>query len=69
MVYSYLPLTNEEVNKIQEAVSKKLNLKILLKNEIDESLMGGVKVVVENHVMDSSIKNRMDLLKQELLRK
>lgn len=69
IVYSYLPLSNEEVSKIQEAVSKKLNLKILLKNEIDESLLGGVKVVVENHVMDGSIKNRMDLLKQELLRK
>ena len=57
-------------NKFQYGLfRKKLNLKILLKNEIDESLLGGVKVVVENHVMDGSIKNRMDLLKQELLRK
>lgn len=68
-VYSSLPLTKEEITEIEKAVSKKMNAKIILKNLVDESLIGGVKVMVGNHVIDGSIKNKMDLLKQELLRK
>ena len=50
-------------------MSEKLNVKVKLTCKVDESLIGGLKVVVGNHIEDGSIKNRMNLLKQELLRK
>lgn len=68
-IYSTYMLEENDIKRIEEAMSQKLNAKVKLFCEIDTSLIGGLKVVVENHVEDGSVKNRMNLLKQELLRK
>lgn len=68
-IYSSNDLSKEEIDKVQVAMSEKLASKIVLRVEIDPTLIGGIKVVIGNHVMDGSIKNKMDLLKNELLRK
>ncbi len=36
---------------------------------IDPTLIGGIKVEIDNHIYDNSISYKMGLLKQELLRK
>ena len=46
---------------------RKLNKKVELSNVIDTSLMGGIKVVVNDTVFDNSIANKVQSLKQELL--
>ena len=43
--------------------------KIEVKKEIDPSLVGGVFVRVKNKVMDGSVKNRIHILKKELLKR
>lgn len=65
-VYSVDPLTKEEIKKVEAGISKKLNNKVELKNLIDARLIGGVKVVVHDHVFDGSLKGKLDSLKTNL---
>jgi len=65
-VYSTEPLTNDKVLEIAEVISKKLNRKVELVNKIDARLIGGVKVVVHDHVFDGSIKYKLETMKENL---
>ncbi len=66
-VYSARKLTEEQISKVEEAVSKKLDVEVKLENRIDESLLGGIKVVVGSNVWDATYLNRLKGLKDELL--
>ena len=68
-LYTSRALSDASIKEIQDAVSKSMNAKVILSVVIDESLIGGIKVVVGTHVIDGSIKNKLSLLKSELLRK
>ena len=65
-VYSIEPLENSKILEISSAISKKLNKKVELKNKIDESLIGGIKVVVHDNIFDGSIKYKLETMKEEL---
>lgn len=65
-VYSTSLLSEEQKTRIEEAISKKLNQKVELKNVIDERLIGGVRVVIHDHVYDGSIKYKLENLQNNL---
>lgn len=65
-VYSTSKLSEEKMNEIELVISKKLNQKVELKNIIDPRLIGGIKVVVHDHVFDGSIKHKIENLKENL---
>lgn len=65
-VYSTSKLSEEKMNEIESVISKKLNQKVELKNIIDPRLIGGIKVVVHDHVFDGSIKHKIENLKENL---
>ena len=65
-VYSTEPLDESQIAKIEEAVGKKLGHKVELKNNIDSRLIGGVRVVINDHVYDGSIKFKLETLKNNL---
>ena len=65
-VYSTEPLTKDRILGIADVVSKKLNRKVELTNKIDTRLIGGVKVVVHDHVFDGSIKHKLETMKENL---
>ena len=44
----------------------KIGKKVELKNKLDERLIGGVKVVVHDHVFDGSVKYKLETLKEQL---
>lgn len=67
-IYSSYKLDTSLVKKISEGLSKKLNKKVELEVKIDPSLIGGIKVVIGNRVYDDSIKNKLELMKTQLLR-
>ena len=67
IVYSVNPLDQNQMLKIENAISVKLNCKVELVNVIDEKLIGGVKVQVEDKIFDGSIKNRLENLKNTLI--
>ena len=65
-IYSTEPLENSKITEISQVISKKIGKKVELKNKLDERLIGGVKVVVHDHVFDGSIKYKLETLKEQL---
>ena len=65
-VYSTEPLEKAKILEISEVISKKIHKKVELKNKIDKRLIGGVKVVVHDHVFDGSIKYKLETMKEQL---
>lgn len=67
VIYSVNKLSNEQIEKIQESLSTRLNCKVELTNSLDEKLLGGVKVSIEDKIFDGSIKNKLEKLKESLI--
>ena len=65
-IYSTEPLEKGKILEISQVITQKINKKIELKNKIDERLIGGVKVVVHDHVFDGSIKYKLETMKEQL---
>ena len=51
---------------IEKKISALEENKVELRNQIDKSLIGGVKVVIGDHIYDDSIKHHLDELKTNL---
>ena len=67
IVYSVNKLSNKQIERIQESLSARLNCQVELTNSIDEKLLGGVKVTIEDKIFDGSIKNKLEKLKESLI--
>lgn len=65
-VYSTEPLQKAKIDEISEVISERIGKKVELKNKLDERLIGGVKVVVHDHVFDGSVKYKLETLKEQL---
>ena len=50
-------------------MSQKEGKKVKLRMIIDESLIGGMRVEIDNHIYDDSLSYKLESLRQELLRK
>ena len=68
LIYSTVKLEEKVISQIEEKVSKIENSKVELKNVIDPSLIGGVKIVIKDHIYDGSIKHHINMMKQDLLK-
>lgn len=68
-IYTPFELSNQQIKDIEKAISKKESKKVTLDVKIDPSLVGGVKVQINHRVYDGTIKNKVEMLKKELLRK
>jgi F-type H+-transporting ATPase subunit delta len=51
---------------LQEAFEKKLKAKIRLKTAVDKSLIGGIKVQIDDTLYDASLSQQLHALKQTL---
>ena len=69
MIYTPYELTDQQIQDIEKAISQKEIKKVTLKVSIDPSLLGGIKVQISNRIYDGTIKNKVEMLKKELLRK
>lgn len=65
-VYSTKPLSKKQIEQVSKAISKRMGVEVELKNLIDERLIGGIKVVVHDHVFDGSILYKLDSMRQNL---
>ncbi len=68
MVYTPYPLNENELKQIETAISNKEEKTVILTSKIDENLIGGVKVVIGDHVYDGSIQQKITSLQSELLK-
>lgn len=68
VVYSTRELTAEERDSISAAFSKLVGKQSLtITNEINPSLLGGVRIQIGNHIYDSSVVSKLNRLKRELI--
>ena len=68
LIYSTVKLDQKVISQIEEKISNIENSKVELKNIIDPSLIGGVKVVIKDRIYDGSIKHHINMMKQDLLK-
>ena len=68
-IYTPYELTDKQIKDIEKAISQKENKKVTLDVKLEPSLVGGVKVQISHRVYDGTIKNKVEMLKKELLRK
>ena len=65
-VYSSSKLTPKQLVALEDAFYKKLGKKAVLKNILDPSLLGGIRVALGGKVYDSSLKGKLDELRLHL---
>lgn len=68
-VKTVIPLKDDEKKNLVVELEKKYDKKILLEEEIDESLIGGVYVQVGNEVIDGTIKSKIFEMKKLMLKR
>lgn len=66
VVVSAFPIEEAALNDISTALEKRFGRKLNLSVEIDASLIGGVRVVVGDEVLDTSVKARLEQMKAAL---
>lgn len=66
-VKSAHPLTKENEKAILEELNKLAKTKFELKQEVDEQLIGGVVIQMDDRQLDASVKNNLEQLKKELI--
>ncbi len=69
LIYTAFPLEEKTLQKIKQKISQIENHDVDLIVKIDPSLIGGVKVVINSHVYDGSIKNKLEQMQVDLSRK
>ena len=69
LIYTAFPLDEKTFNKIKNKISQVEHHDVDLVTKIDPSLIGGVKVVINSHIYDGSIKNQLEQMQVDLSRK
>ncbi|MDD5686282.1 MAG: ATP synthase F1 subunit delta [Elusimicrobia bacterium] len=62
-------LEKTSIEKIKKAINRITNKDILVDEEIDKSLIGGLLIKVGDFVIDGSIRGRVGILSREIARK
>lgn len=66
-VVSATSLSDEILTELQKTLEQEINNQVLLKNNIDPSLIGGIVVRVGDKQIDASIAGRLDKLKKHFV--
>jgi len=60
---SAVPLDGSTVSSVSQAISKKMNKTVLLKERVDPSLIAGLRVTVGGKTFDSTVRSKLDKVK------
>jgi F-type H+-transporting ATPase subunit delta len=66
VVYSAFPMDGAALAEVGTALEKRFGRKLNLTVQLDESLIGGIRVVVGDEVLDTSVKARLEQMKAAL---
>lgn len=59
-------LNNSERKKLVDKLSEKLKLKVILEEEIDKDIVGGMIVITHDQIIDGSVRHGLDIIEQTL---
>jgi len=65
-IISAVPLTEAQLQKLEERLIRLVKKRLDIKTTVDPSLLGGVRIIVDNTVIDESIKRKLLDMKQNL---
>jgi F-type H+-transporting ATPase subunit delta len=65
-IFSAFPLADQQLAETVATLEKRFGRKLNASVEVDETLIGGIRVVVGDEVLDSSIKARLEQMKVAL---
>jgi F-type H+-transporting ATPase subunit delta len=65
-VYSAFPMDGAQVDAVLGALEKRFGRKLNAKVEVEPELIGGIRVVVGDEVLDTSVKARLEQMKAAL---
>jgi F-type H+-transporting ATPase subunit delta len=68
-VKTVVPLKADEEKSLVEKLEKKFNKKVLIRSELDPSIIGGVYVNINNEVIDGTIKSKLSEMKKIMLKR
>ena len=66
IITSKSELSSEQLNSVKAGLSSKLDRQINIKNNIDDSIIGGIKLRIGNTIIDNSLSNKLMKLKNNL---
>ncbi len=66
LVYSVYPLKDNDIKALEKELSLKHAMHVECENRLDPTLIGGIKIVFNESVIDGSLKAKLDDLKQSL---
>jgi F-type H+-transporting ATPase subunit delta len=67
LIESALPLSDEQVKDLLWSLSRKFGLTLIPEVKIDPELIGGVRVSVGDHVLDTTVKTRLAQMQAALI--
>jgi F-type H+-transporting ATPase subunit delta len=67
-VITSIPLPEDLAKRLEQALSKVTKKRVFLKPMVDDSILGGVIVKIENKVIDGSVKHRLEEIKNEMIK-
>jgi len=66
VVYSAFPIAADQLGTVAQALEKRFGRKLNVTVQEDPSLIGGIRVVVGDEVLDTSVKARLEQMKVAL---
>lgn len=66
VIYSAFPMNEQQLADLQPALEKRFGYKLQATVQVDPALIGGVRVVVGDEVLDTSVKARLERMKSAL---
>ena len=67
IVFSAFPMDEPALSEIAAVLEKRFGRKLDIKVELDASLIGGIRAVVGDEVLDTSVKARLEQMKMALI--
>jgi F-type H+-transporting ATPase subunit delta len=66
VVFSAFPISGEQLGTVAQALEKRFGRKLNLTVQEDPTLIGGIRVVVGDEVLDTSVRARLEQMKVAL---
>ncbi|HEX8029917.1 MAG TPA: ATP synthase F1 subunit delta, partial [Vicinamibacterales bacterium] len=66
VVYSAFPIDEAGLKTVAESLERRFGRKLNTRVELDPSLIGGIRAVVGDEVLDTSVKARLEQMKAAL---
>lgn len=68
-ITSAIPLTAEQRKKLVSALEKKYSTKHEIEEQVDEQLLGGVRITIGSRQLDASVRGKLHSIEAQLTQK